>query len=64
MAEVHTEKHYKVPELAKLSSLSDDFVRDLFKDEPGVLQIARPENVRELVGSTAAARESVPTDCA
>jgi hypothetical protein len=47
MGGVHTEKHYKVPELAKLWSLSDDLVRDLFEDEPGVLTITRPENVRK-----------------
>ena len=47
MGSVHTEKHYKVPELAKLWSLSDDLVRDLFEDEPGVLKVTRPENVRK-----------------
>jgi hypothetical protein len=36
------EKHFQVPEIAKLWSLSEDSVRSLFKGEPGVLVIARP----------------------
>jgi hypothetical protein len=47
MGNVHGGKHYKVPELAKLWGFSDDFVRDLFQDEPGVLKIARREEVRK-----------------
>jgi hypothetical protein len=41
---VHSEKHYKVPELAKLWGFSDDFIRSLFENEIGVLKIVRPED--------------------
>ena len=47
MGSVRTEKHYKVPELAKLWSMSDDLVRDLFEGEPGVLKVTRPKSVRK-----------------
>jgi hypothetical protein len=46
IAGVHAELHYKVPELAKLWGCSDHFIRDLFKNEIGVLKIVRPEDVR------------------
>jgi hypothetical protein len=35
--EVHQEKHYSVPELAKLWNVSKDAIRRVFADEPGVL---------------------------
>jgi hypothetical protein len=41
------EKHYTVSELAKLWSLSDDKVRDLFRDRPGVLKLASPETLKK-----------------
>lgn len=47
MGSVRTEKHFKVPELAKLWSLSDDLVRDLFEGEPGVLKVTQPKSVRK-----------------
>lgn len=31
------ERHYSVDELASLWGMSDDFVRRLFRDEPGVV---------------------------
>ena len=31
------ERHYSVDELAEIWSMSDDFVRRLFRDEPGVV---------------------------
>ena len=37
------ERHYSVPELAKLWSLSQDTVRALFKDRPGVFKLQSPE---------------------
>ena len=33
------EKHYSVIELATIWNLSDDFVRRLFRNEPGVVHI-------------------------
>lgn len=35
----HTEKHYRVPDLAKLWELSHETVRQLVKDDPGVVKI-------------------------
>jgi hypothetical protein len=36
------EKHYTSKEIAKLWCLSEDTVRALFRDYPGVLKIAQP----------------------
>lgn len=44
-----TEKHYSVPELAKLWGFAPDTVRPLFINRPGVLKIARPETRRKRV---------------
>jgi hypothetical protein len=33
------EKHYSVQELAEIWNLSDDTIRRLFRDEPGVIRI-------------------------
>lgn len=33
------EKHYQPAELAKLWGLSEDTIRDRFKDEPGVIKV-------------------------
>jgi hypothetical protein len=41
------EKHYTPAELAVLWGLSPDFIRDRFRDEPGVLKIDRPERMRK-----------------
>ena len=32
-------RHYSVPEIARLWRFSDDFVRELFQGEPGVLRV-------------------------
>lgn len=40
------EKHYSVPEIATLWGLSEDTIRALFRNHPGVLKIASPELVR------------------
>jgi hypothetical protein len=37
------EKHYSVPELAKIWFLSENTVRRIFLDEPGVLKLAHKE---------------------
>ena len=36
------EKHHTVADIAQSLSLSEDFVRTLFRDEPGVLKVVRP----------------------
>lgn len=36
------ERHYTAAEVAKLWNVSQDTVRDLFRDYPGVLKIQRP----------------------
>jgi hypothetical protein len=38
------EKHYTVNQVAELWSISDDTVRKLFKDEPGVLVLGSEES--------------------
>lgn len=40
---LHQEQHYTVPKLAKLWGFSDDTIRELVRNEPGVLTISRPE---------------------
>jgi hypothetical protein len=37
------DKHLKVSYLAEQWNFSDQFIRDLFKDEPGVIRVLRPE---------------------
>ena len=37
------ERHYSVPDVAKLWRLSDDTIRRIFKDEAGVLRIGGAE---------------------
>ena len=44
---VSTEKHYSVPEVAKMWKLSDEKIRELFRDEPGVLKLDCPETLRK-----------------
>jgi hypothetical protein len=41
------ERHYSVPEIAKLWKLSTDTVRGLFRDQPGVLKLGSPETLRK-----------------
>jgi len=33
------ERHYSVPEISALWSLSEDTIRNIFRDQPGVLKI-------------------------
>ena len=40
---VALEKHYSVPELAKIWFLSENTVRRIFLEEPGVLKLAHQE---------------------
>ena len=37
------DKHLRVSYLAEQWNFSDQFIRDLFKDEPGVIRVLRPE---------------------
>jgi hypothetical protein len=37
------ERHYTIPEIAKIWQLSDDFVRQIFRDVPGVIKIGHAE---------------------
>ena len=38
------ERHYSVSEVAALWQLSEDTVRKLFRDHPGVIKIGAPES--------------------
>ena len=40
---VHAEKHFSVTELADLWNLSENTIRRIFENEPGVLQWGSPE---------------------
>ena len=44
IAGIHNERHYTVPELEEQWNFSDDFIRQLFINEPGVIKIVRPED--------------------
>jgi hypothetical protein len=41
------EQHPRPSDLAKLTGLSADTIRDLFKDQPGALVIDRPEKMHK-----------------
>ena len=41
------EHHYSPADVVRMWGWSDDFVRDLFQDEPGVLVSKRPETMRK-----------------
>jgi hypothetical protein len=41
------EQHYTPAQLAKRWGFSDDFVRELFRGEEGVMQIDRPEKMHK-----------------
>jgi hypothetical protein len=56
---VHKEQHFSVPELAKLWRFSDDFIRELFRNEIGVLKIVRPEKMHKRSYTTLSIPESV-----
>jgi len=41
------ERHYTIPEIAKLWHLSDDKVRLIFQNHPGVVRIGSPERLHK-----------------
>jgi hypothetical protein len=41
------EKHYSVSEVASLWNLSEDSIRRIFRDKPGVLKLDSPERLRK-----------------
>jgi hypothetical protein len=41
------ERHYSVAEVASLWNLSEDSIRRLFRDKPGVLKLDSPERLRK-----------------
>lgn len=41
------EKHYTTTEVASLWNLSEDTIRSIFRDKPGVLKIGRVETRRK-----------------
>jgi hypothetical protein len=43
------EQHYKPAEIASLWGFSDDAVRAIYRDEPGVLKINRPKTLHKRV---------------
>lgn len=53
------EKHYQIPEIAKLWNFSEDTVRSIFKAEPGVLAIVRPGHSRKRAYASLRIPESV-----
>jgi hypothetical protein len=53
------EQHYSPRQIARMWGWSDDFIRDLFKDEPGVLVSMRPERMHKRQYSSLRVPESV-----
>jgi hypothetical protein len=53
------EKHYSVAQVAELWAVSRDLIRDVFKDEPGVLKFERPGTRIKRAYSTLRIPESV-----
>lgn len=49
----YSEPHASAPQLASLWGVSDDFIRDLFANEPSVLRVSRPAGVRNRTDGTA-----------
>ena len=47
VADTLLENHYSPKDIQKMWGWSDDFVRDLFQDEPGVLVASRPETLHK-----------------
>jgi hypothetical protein len=41
------EKHYSPAQLAERWALSPDFIRDLFKNEDGIIVVCRPETLHK-----------------
>jgi hypothetical protein len=58
---VEQEKHYSVSQVAELWAVSRDLIRDVFKDEPGVLKFERPGTRIKRAYSTLRIPESVLT---
>ncbi len=56
---VATETHYTVGEVVKFWRLSDEYVRQRFRDEPGVLKVERPETLHKRKYTTLRIPESV-----
>lgn len=56
---LHQEQHYTVPKLAKLWDLSDDTIRELVRNESGVLVISRPETRSKRAYTTFSIPDSV-----
>jgi len=54
-----TERHYSVPEVAAMWSLSPDAVRKIFRGEPGVLVLGGSELTRKRRYTTLRIPESV-----
>ena len=44
---LHEVRHFKVEELAELWAVSDDTIRRLFRDEPGVINLGNEESSRK-----------------
>jgi hypothetical protein len=42
-----TERHFTVPEVAELWKLSEDKVRQIFREQPGVVRIGNPEKMHK-----------------
>jgi len=40
------ETHFSIADLAKLWRFKNNFIRDLFRDEPGVVKIGNPKSTR------------------
>ena len=54
-----TERHFSPTELAALWGFSGRFVRELFRDEPGVILIDRPEQMHKRGYATMRIPESI-----
>jgi len=46
IAGIHDERHYPPSYWADKWGLSENFIRQLFVDEPGVMKIVRPEDLK------------------
>jgi hypothetical protein len=59
MSNLMAEKHYSVVEVADLWGVSVDLIRDIFRDEDGVLIVERPGSRVKRSYSTISIPESV-----
>ena len=53
------ERHFTVKEVAEMWGISQDLVRDVVRDEPGVLRIERPETRKKRGYATVRVPQSV-----